>query len=111
MNTLPSDKPAVNISALKGTGLKELKKEIVRTALKRKIGTETTIVTNIRHTRALERALHSINSFEDALKEGLSAEFLSIELREALDAIGEITGATTPEEILDRIFSNFCIGK
>lgn len=110
-NILPSDRPAVSISALKGTGLKELKDEIVRTALKGRTETGTALVTNIRHRGALERALQSMESFEDGMREGLSAELLAIELRESLDALGEITGATTSEEILDRIFSNFCIGK
>jgi tRNA modification GTPase len=42
---------------------------------------------------------------------GASPEFLSIDLREALDALGEIIGQTTPEDVLDRIFAEFCIGK
>ncbi|MBI4680158.1 MAG: tRNA uridine-5-carboxymethylaminomethyl(34) synthesis GTPase MnmE, partial [Nitrospirae bacterium] len=46
-----------------------------------------------------------------AVDKKTSPEFLSVELRDALDAIGDIIGITTPDEILNRIFSNFCIGK
>ncbi len=111
LDTLPSGKPAVEVSALKGTGLNELKDRIIKTALKGVSGTSSTLVTNLRHVRALERTLASINSFIDGVNKGLSPEFLSIELRDALDELGEIVGITTPEDILNKIFMDFCIGK
>ncbi|MEW6714919.1 MAG: tRNA uridine-5-carboxymethylaminomethyl(34) synthesis GTPase MnmE [Nitrospirota bacterium] len=110
-DALPNDRPAVKISALKGTGLDELKNEIVRTSLKEAAGTGVAIATNVRHIKAIERAYHSINSFTKNLKKGLSPEFLAVDLRDGLDALGEIIGITTPEEILNKIFSDFCIGK
>jgi len=109
--SLPNDRPAVKISALKGTGLDELKNEIVRTSLQEAAGTGDAIATNIRHIKAIERAYHSINSFSKNLKKGISSEFLAVDLRDGLDALGEIIGITTPEEILNKIFSDFCIGK
>jgi len=45
------------------------------------------------------------------LKDNLSREYIAVELREAIERLGEITGAVTAEDILDRIFSQFCIGK
>jgi len=110
-------KKVVRVSALKGTGLDELKDEIVETALKDKtvcgIGDSyrTGIVTNIRHVNALKRALASVDSFIEGVTKKTFPEFLSVELRDALDAIGEIIGITTSEDILNKIFSNFCIGK
>ena len=101
----------VKISALKGTGLDELKDKILEAVLHGKPANSSGIVTNIRHVNALERALKSINSFIKEIDKKTSPEFLSVELRESLDAIGEIIGMTTPENILNRIFSNFCIGK
>src|SRR4030066_1363382 len=98
----------VRISALKGMGLDELKDKIVEAVLHGKPANGSGIVTNIRHVNALERALKSINSFLKEIDKKTSPEFLSVELREALDAIGEIIGITTPEDILNRIFSNFC---
>ncbi len=101
----------VKISALKGTGLDELKDKILEAVLHGKPANGSGIVTNIRHVHALEKALKSINSFIKEIDKKTSPEFLSVELRESLDAIGEIIGMTTPENILNRIFSNFCIGK
>ncbi len=77
------------------------------------VKTESSVntVTNLRHVHALEKALLSIEAFMKAVVRETSPEFLSVELREALDAIGDITGITTPEDVLNRIFSNFCIGK
>jgi tRNA modification GTPase len=101
----------VRISAKKGTGIEKLKKKIVDTVLHGHIESNADAVTNIRHVHALEKALVSINSFLTAVTNKTSPEFLSVELRDALDAIGEIIGVTTTDDILNRIFSNFCIGK
>jgi tRNA modification GTPase len=101
----------VKISAKKGTGLKQLKAKIVSTALKGKTECSSELVTNTRHVHALEKACMSMNSFMEGIKRKESPEFLSVELREALDAIGEILGITTPDDILNHIFDNFCIGK
>ena len=105
------NKITVKISAAKGTGLDKLKDKIVETALSGQTGGGSSIITNTRHVHALEKALLSVDSFITGVMNKISPEFLSVELREALDAIGEILGITTPEDILDRIFSNFCIGK
>ncbi len=105
-----SDNP-VKISAKKKTGLRKLKNKITSAALNGNTVGGTDAVTNIRHVHALERTLDSLNSFRLEMKNRTSPEFLSVELREALDAVGEIIGITTPDDILNRIFSNFCIGK
>jgi len=101
----------VSISAKKETGIDELKNRIVETVLQGHTESNADVVTNIRHVHALEKALSSIESFIKAVIKKTSPEFLSVELRDALDAIGEIIGITTPEDILNKIFSNFCIGK
>jgi tRNA modification GTPase len=101
----------LKISAKKKTGLKQLKDLIVSTALQGKTVCSTETVTNVRHVHALERAHASLDAFITGIHENTSPEFLSVELREALDALGEIQGITTPEDILNRIFSTFCIGK
>ncbi len=101
----------VKVSAKKRTGLDKLREKIVETALHGKITSGIETVTNVRHVNALERAVSSLDSFIAGINEKFSPEFLSVDLREMLDAIGEIQGITTPEDILNRIFSNFCIGK
>jgi tRNA modification GTPase len=74
-------------------------------------GRESVLLSDRRHRDALLRARRSLGHFLTEAQTGTSFEFLAIDLREALQALGEITGETTPEEILDRIFSRFCIGK
>ena len=103
--------PTIHISAKKGVGLDELKQQIADTALRGQTECGTDIVTNTRHVHALEKVSASINSFISGVLKNVSPEFLSIELRDALDAVGEIIGITTADDILNRIFSNFCIGK
>ena len=101
----------VNVSAAKKTGLDELRNKIAGTALKDKtLNCTSGIVTNVRHLQALKRAMTSIIAFTDNAGK-LPAELLAVELRDALDAIGEILGITTPEDVLNRIFRDFCIGK
>jgi tRNA modification GTPase len=112
LDKLPPDKPVVRVSALKGMGIEALKDEIVDISTKgrKRDAVDTPLVTKERHLMALKRAYNAITSFLNGI-DSISPELLAIELREALDALGEITGATTPEEILNKIFSEFCIGK
>jgi tRNA modification GTPase len=69
------------------------------------------IITELRHKVAIERAKKSLAAFLKAMERGESPEFLAVDLRSALDFLGEITGEVTTEDILGRIFSKFCIGK
>ncbi len=73
--------------------------------------TSEILLSNLRHKQALERAREGLERALEATKLNLSAEFLSIDLGTALQALGEIGGETTSEDILERIFSQFCIGK
>ena len=103
--------PVICISAKKETGLDELKTRIAETVLSGSAENSAEVVTSARHVHALEKALASMNAFITAVDKKTSPEFLSVELRDALDAIGDIIGITTPDEILNKIFSSFCIGK
>jgi tRNA modification GTPase len=69
------------------------------------------MITNVRHRRALERAETSIEEALVSVRTGAEPEFVAIDLRGASDALGEVTGAITSDEILNQIFSEFCIGK
>jgi len=69
------------------------------------------MVADLRQKVALERAAECLVRTRKGLLDGLSPELISLEVREALDSLGEITGRTTSEEVLDRIFANFCVGK
>ncbi len=72
---------------------------------------QTTIISNLRHYEALQRALTAIERVQDGLLNGLSGEFLSMDLQDCLEALGEITGRITSQDVLNNIFSRFCIGK
>jgi tRNA modification GTPase len=69
------------------------------------------VVANARHAEALRRAGNHVTAAIDALAGGLPEDFISIDLRGALDALGQITGETASEDLLDTIFERFCIGK
>lgn len=105
--------PPLEISAKFGTGIPELREAVYGIAALEETRDMTAdrILTNLRHKEALERALRCLERGREAVAQGMSPECFALELREALDALGEITGETTNEEILDRIFSRFCIGK
>ncbi len=105
--------PVAPISAHTGRGLDNLRQMIVSFFLDdtRGEGRESIMVSDRRHREALIRCRTSLERFSQAMQAGSSSEFLAFELREALDALGQITGDTTPDDILERIFLRFCIGK
>jgi len=105
--------PVVSISALKNEGIEELKGTIYSSLIHKDIRSspEHLIVTNIRHKIALSQAKESVSKAEKLLEEGNSLEFIAFEIRSALDALGDLVGETTPEDVLNRIFDQFCIGK
>jgi tRNA modification GTPase len=73
--------------------------------------TDTSIVSNSRHFEALSKAKDSIQNIEQSLQQGVSTDLITIDIRKALQHLGEITGEVTTDEILGNIFSKFCIGK
>jgi tRNA modification GTPase len=104
--------PRMRISATDGTGLQELKDSMVKAMqIDGLDATQDLAITHLHHQRALERAEVALGRAKEALADGLSYEFVSLDLHESLDALGEITGETTPEDLLNEIFSRFCIGK
>jgi len=104
-------KEAVYISAKTGAGLDELIARIKDSALGGGVERAPEFAINLRHKGALERAGDALLRFDAGCDAALSPELLALELRDALDAVGEVVGATTPEDVLDRIFRDFCIGK
>jgi tRNA modification GTPase len=100
------------LSALSGEGIEALKSLIFHSNLRNwNEEREGVVVTNIRHKTALDKASSSLGMAIGLLSSDQPLEFFSIELRDTLDSLGEITGMVTTEDILDKIFSTFCIGK
>jgi tRNA modification GTPase len=105
--------PIVLTSALKNEGIDDLKKTIYTSLVHRDVRTtpEHLIVANIRHKAALTQVRDNLSNVAKGLEEGISLEFIAFEFRSALDALGELVGETVTEEVLNRIFDQFCIGK
>ena len=68
-------------------------------------------ITNRRQLQSAKNALNFLKKARKVLKENSGDEFLAIDLKSCLNALGEIVGETTPDDILEQIFSEFCIGK
>ncbi len=104
--------PHLKISALAGTGIDELENAIQELVLGgRVIAADTPLVTNPRHQALLQQALSQVRSAMDNYRAGQGPDLLAIDVREAVDALGEITGETASEDLLEAIFSQFCVGK
>jgi tRNA modification GTPase len=102
----------LNVSALIGEGIDALEDAIVELIFGGAVTTaDTPLVSNPRHQALLKRALDHVRAAEGGHLGGLSPDLVSIDVREAVDALGEITGETASEDLLETIFSKFCIGK
>jgi len=102
---------ALRISCATEDGLSELEDEIIAGIGKQNLRPENTVAINLRHRDCLRRALEACDRARGGMNQGLSPEYLAVDLNEALRAVGEVIGAAGVEQILDSVFSQFCIGK
>jgi len=109
----PTDLPCVHLSALTGEGIDQLQELILGLYPLAGVGdaAESLLLTEQRHWEAARQALAALQRFGAGLAHGLGFELLALELRSSLECLDEITGETTPDEVLERVFSRFCIGK
>jgi len=106
------EKKIIKISAKFGAGLEELKKAIIDSCGAHPWpDTGSVMITNLRHKQSLEKARKNIVAAKEAIARGESPEITAFELREAINNLDEITGKKINDEVLDKIFSSFCIGK
>lgn len=111
------DKTTIRLSAKTGEGIDTLRRDLTRIARATLYAdgagetAETTIVTNLRHAQALRRAAESATAVVNALDAGISGDLIAQDARATIDALSEITGRITSDEILSTIFARFCIGK
>jgi tRNA modification GTPase len=105
------DMDVISISAKSGAGLDDLKKKLTGLAATGDHAEGSAVITQLRHKLSLEKALAGVKAASYCLEAGQSPEFTAFELRCAIDALDEITGKIIHDDVLDKIFSTFCIGK
>jgi len=104
--------PLVHTSALTGEGLERLKGTLLESVLGGRVNLSGSApIFNVRQREVLQRSLQSIQQTMESVRNNESYEFIALDLRTAIDILGEIVGEVTTEDILSKIFSEFCIGK
>ena len=114
LNKLQKFKEGIHISLLKDETIEDLKKKMLHKISIENVTRQKSdeiIITNLRHKICLEDVVTSLSNTLVTLNDGMTGEFLSVDLRDALSHLGEITGEVTNDDILNNIFRNFCIGK
>ncbi|WP_259069242.1 tRNA uridine-5-carboxymethylaminomethyl(34) synthesis GTPase MnmE [Mucilaginibacter sp. X4EP1] len=107
---LPHTQREVIISAKEKFHIDDLKTKIYHAAIKDKLTGDETLVTNIRHLEALQKTEEALSRVLGGM-DTVTSDFLSMDIKQALHYLGEITGAVTTDDLLENIFSKFCIGK
>ncbi|QEM05327.1 tRNA uridine-5-carboxymethylaminomethyl(34) synthesis GTPase MnmE [Mucilaginibacter rubeus] len=99
------------ISAKEKHHIDELKHKIYSSAVKDQLSGDETLVTNIRHLEALQKTGEALVRVLGGIDGSITSDFLSMDIKQALHYLGEITGVVTTDDLLENIFSKFCIGK
>lgn len=99
------------ISAKEQIGVEELKDELINRVHLGNLNTDDVMVTNIRHVEALQKTADSLERVIYGIDNPVTSDFLAMDIRQALYHLGEITGSVSTDDLLDNIFSKFCIGK
>lgn len=108
----PDNAKVIPISAKTGDGLETLSDEIKKMFDMGKIFAEdNTIITNMRHKTAVRNAAESLSKAIEAMECGIPQDLITIDMNNAMDSLGEITGATVSEDVVAEIFHRFCVGK
>ena len=103
----------LEISAKDNIGIEDMEERIYSYIVEEKVedSSEKLIITNIRHKTALEKTKDAIRNIFETIDVGMPMDLISVDLKEALDSLSEITGEISSEDILDHVFGNFCVGK
>ena len=101
----------IQISALLKTGMQTLENELVKLVDLAALESGQSIVSNLRHAEALQNAAIALEKVLNGIDNPITSDFLAIDIKQALYHLGEITGSISTDDLLDNIFSKFCIGK
>jgi tRNA modification GTPase len=109
----PPARSSPAVSVVTGEGLADLRRLLAEAAFGRLlvVGDVEPVVTRARHRAALERALAELDAFHAARESGVDAAATATHLRAAAGALDDLIGAVTPDDVLDRVFASFCVGK
>lgn len=99
------------ISALNKMNIDFLKEQFYNAVITKQLNLEGTIVANVRHYEALQKAYESLDRVMRGLGEEVTSDFVAMDIRGALHYLGEITGEISADDLLGNIFGRFCIGK
>lgn len=109
---LACGRKTVEVSAKTGQGLDRLRQAVVELVEGEKLhDLSAAVITNLRHLNALSKALAALEVARQSIDDNRPPDLIAVDVQDALEHIGTITGAVTNDEILDRVFSQFCIGK
>jgi tRNA modification GTPase len=108
---LPDTVKLITVSAKEKQHIAELKQAIYNSAIHGKLSGDETLVTNIRHLEALQKTEEALIRVLNGIDNPIASDFLALDVKQALHYLGEITGVVTTDDLLDNIFSKFCIGK
>lgn len=108
---LISDFEWVPVSAINKMNIPYLKEKLYEAVVSEKVSLDETIVTNARHYQALQRADQSLGDVLKGMDQGVTSDFVAMDIRQSLHHLGEITGEISTDDLLGNIFANFCIGK
>lgn len=112
-SNFPTVQPSISVSSVTGAGLAELRHRLAEAAFGRllALGDVEPVVTRARHRVALEHALAEVDAFRNARGDGVEAAAAATHLRAAIGALDDLIGVVTPDDVLDRVFASFCVGK
>ena len=108
--SLAQQHPLTFLSTTNPIQIEQLKQKLVRLIGQTK-NQSSIVISNLRHYNALKQALQAIIATREGIENGLTEDLVSIDLREAINYLGEVTGVVTTEDLLGNVFANFCIGK
>lgn len=104
--------PVIPVSVVEETGITELEETIKKMFFRGEISFDDEVyITNARHKTALEKALESLKMVRESIETGMSEDFFSIDLMSAYESLGKIVGESVGEDLVNEIFSRFCVGK
>lgn len=106
-----SDEQIITLSAKEGMNIPYLKDALLNLVTEGKVNQESTIVSNARHYEALQKSYQSLDDVLKGMASNVTSDFIAMDIRQALHYLGEIVGEVSTDDLLENIFSKFCIGK